>query len=108
MMKSVEGKLNIFWFLKHKTTIILIISIVIINNKYGLPFWGGTYKDYLAPLNTTINGLIKVIISKPYLYSTNQLYYIDFDVQRLSSLYYKSLLLLVYKYKYCLNTIEHN
>jgi len=72
---------------------------------YGLPFWDGTYKYYLTPLKTTINSLIKVIISKPFLYPINQLY-IDFNVQPI--LYYKSLLLLVYKYRHCLNTIEHN
>jgi hypothetical protein len=73
----------------------------------GLFFWGGTYKDYLTHLNTTINSLIKVIISKPFLYTTNQLY-IDFNEQCISILYYKSLLLLIYKYRHCLNTIEHN
>lgn len=75
-----------------------------------MPFWGVTYKDYLTLLNTTINSLIKVINSKqskPFLYLTNQLY-IDFNVQSISILYNKSLLLLVYKYRHCLNTIDHN
>jgi hypothetical protein len=72
-----------------------------------LPFWDGTYKDYLTLLNTTINSLIKVINSKPLLYPTNQLY-IDFNVQCIFILYYKSLLSLVYKYRHCPNTINYN
>jgi len=84
---------------------IMYISIVQSLVYYGLPFWGGTYKDYLTPLITTINSLIKLIISKPFLYPTKQLY-IDFNVQPISILYYKSLLLLIYKYRHCLNTID--
>jgi len=66
--------LNI-WELYYVCRYSLVQSLVY----YGLPFWDGTYKDYMTPLNTTINGLIKVTISKPYLYSTNYSY-IDFDV----------------------------
>jgi len=40
--------------------------------------------------------LLKVIISMPFLYPTSQLY-IDFNVQPIPMLYYKSLLLLVYR-----------
>jgi len=86
---------------------IIYMSLVQSLVYYGLPFWGGTYKDYLTSLNTTINSLIKCIISKPFLYPTKQLY-IDFNVQPISILYYKSLLLLIYKYRHCLKTIEHN
>lgn len=86
---------------------ILYISLIQSLTYYWLPFWCGTYNDYLITLNTTISGLINIIISKLFLYPSNQLY-IDFNISHLSVLYYKPLLLLVYKYKYCLNTVKNN
>lgn len=111
MVKTIRKLFYNFKSLKYVLDIkhlrIIYISLVQSLVYYGLPFWGGTYKYYLTPLNTSINSLIRVINSKPFLYPTNQLY-IDFNIQHISILYYKSLLLLLYKYRHCLNTIDHN
>lgn len=90
--------------IKHQRIIFMLLVQSLVY--YGLPFQGDTYKDYLTLLNTPINSLIKSIVSKLFLYLTRQLY-IDFNVTCIHIIK-KTLLLLLYKYRHCLNTIEHN
>lgn len=42
--------------------------------RYGICGWGGLYKTALTPLNVTQNAILKIILSKPFLYPTSQLY----------------------------------
>ena len=54
---------------------------------YAISVWGGTFKSLLSPLITTINSVIKIILSHPRRYSTEAIY-LEFNVFPLIKLYF--------------------
>jgi len=63
---------------------------------YGIEIWGGTYNTHLVNLQITINGLIQIILHKPRLHSTVNLFN-EFRIFNLKALYFKNILLHLFK-----------
>jgi len=63
---------------------------------YGIKIWGGAYNTHLVNLQITINGLIKIILHKPRLHSTVNLFN-EFRIFNLKALYFKNVLLYLFK-----------
>ncbi|KOB51873.1 putative RNA-directed DNA polymerase [Operophtera brumata] len=56
---------------------------------YGILGWGGAGKTFILQLERAQRAIIKVLLSKPYLYPTNRLYN-DFEVLTVRQLYIKT------------------
>jgi hypothetical protein len=81
---------------------ILYFSLVQSILQYGLIIWGGTYDCHMSNLFITQKMIIKTIMFKPRLYSSEQLFN-DFQVLTVRQLYIKCLFKFIYKYKTTFN-----
>ena len=64
--------------------------------RYGITVWGGTFKSYLKPLQTVQNGLIKILLKKPFRFSTNLLYK-EFNVCNIDNIFLTESCIMVYR-----------
>ena len=67
--------------------------------QYGILAWGGAYNIHLDQINKILNIILRVTINKPYRYPSRLLYN-ELQVQHLTQLYSRQLLLYVYKQRH--------
>lgn len=63
---------------------------------YGIVVWGGTFKSYLKPLKIVQNGLIKILLKKPFRFPTKLLYK-EFNVCNIENNFISESCILLYK-----------
>lgn len=63
---------------------------------YGIVVWGGTFKSYLKPLKIVQNGLIKILLKKPYRFPT-ELLYKEFNVCNIENSFIRESCIMLYK-----------
>lgn len=100
--KKIRLLTHIFYSLRdilHKRNFLLVYNSLIESVlRYCIVIWGGLYNNALNNLQRTQNGLLKIILKKPRLYSTELLYSECgiFDIKAL--FYYHCLLYMFNKY----------
>lgn len=73
---------------------------------YGILVWGGTNKTLINNLAILQKRIIKIILNKPYTYSTEMLYK-EFNVMNITELYALEILKYYYKNKHHFNSPDH-
>lgn len=74
---------------------------------YGIAAWGGTYKTILVPLKNTLKLLIRIILKKPPLFPSKELFK-EFTVLQLEQLYTRTILSFYHRHPEIQNPIEHS
>ena len=88
-----------------KRLLYLSLTQSIVN--YGICIWGQAYDSHTYRLKITLNRLIKFLLLRPVYYS-NDSAYLELNVSCLQNLYYKNILLSLYRFKHNLARVNHS
>lgn len=86
---------------------LLFLSLIQSIVNYGICIWGQSYDSHTYRLKITLNRLIKFSLLKPMYYS-NESAYSELNVSCIQNLYYRNILLSLYRFKHNLAQVNHS